>query len=103
MVSPVAVGVPIMNLLFHVLSAFAGAILSVAGTWPWLGAIAILVAPVGAAVACAASAALLFALRRTPPASAYASRVVTLHSQKPQQQLSAGVKSSDHTEMKRSA
>ena len=92
-----------MNLLFLVLSAFAGAVLSIAGTWPWLGAIAILVAPVGAAVACAASAALLFVLGRTPPASTHAFSVIPMHSRRPQQQPPAGAKNADQTELKRSA
>jgi len=93
----------IMNLLFLVLSAFAGAVLSIACTWPWLGAIAILVAPVGAAVACAASAALLFVLGRTPPASTHALSVIPMHSRRPQQQPPAGAKNADQTELKRSA
>lgn len=92
-----------MNLIFLVLFAFAGAGFSIVGAWPWLGVAAILVAPVGGAVACAASAAFLFAFRRKPQASTYVSHATTQDNRRPQQQPGAGAMSLADIELKRSA
>lgn len=93
----------IVNLIFLVLSAFVGAGLSIVGTWPSLGAISVIMAPIGGAVACVASAALLFALRRSSSSSSHASSVTPTQSLKPKQQPAAGASNDDQIELKRSA
>lgn len=92
-----------MNSVFLVLSAFVGAGLTIAGTWAWLGALSILVAPVGATVASVASAALLFSLRRSSFSSGRTSSVTPMQGQRPQQQSAASATNDDLAELKRSA
>ena len=92
-----------MSLIFLVLFAFLGAGISIVGTWSWLGATAIIVAPVGGGVACAASAAILFALRREPPGSTYVTPAITQDNRRPQQQSGVGATSLADTELRRSA
>lgn len=92
-----------MNIVFLVLSAFVGAGLSIAGTWAWLGALSILVASVGATVACVASAALLFSLRRSSFSSGRTSSVTSMQGLRPQQQPSASATNDDQAGLKRSA
>ena len=92
-----------MNLLFLVLFAFLGAGGSIVGAWPWLGVAAILLAPIGGAVACAASAAFLFALSLKPQTSVYVSPAATQDNRRPQQQPGAGAKNLTDTGLKRSA
>lgn len=55
-----------MSIIFYILSALLGGMLSIVSFWPRFGSSAILIAPIGGAIGCLASAALLFALQHAP-------------------------------------